>query len=487
MGKGGEPLELVDLDDAHIGRNDEVDIHVVEDGIKQLPNDEPPEEVMSTLNTAQQAAFRKLWQKVPPHIRDVHFDFNASLWEAEDINALGDLLCKFHHRFSKDGSDLGRVTIDPLKIVLKPGAHPVKQRPYRYSPVLQQKAQIEIDKLLVAGVLRRSYSNWASPLVVVAKANGGVRLTVNYKKLNAMSVIPKLPMPIVEDLLADLSSSKVFSTMDLVSGFFQCSIHEDSIPLTAVITSTGLYEFMSVPQGLSTSPGWFQSVMARVCENLERVRLFVDDIIVFSRDGAEHVKDLERFFERMVKFNLKLAPKKTNLGVKQVIFLGHKVTAEGVWPDPEKVVPMLNLPMPTNVSGLRSLLGSLSYYRKFLKNMSAKVRPLTELLKKGAKFAFTAAHVAIVKELMEKLSSLEVLAFPCYEGAISGERPFRLVTDASVLGFGAVVEQKQKNGRIRPVCYLSRSTFPNEANWPANELECGATVSYTHLTLPTKA
>jgi len=127
-----------------------------------------------------------------------------------------------------------------------------------------------------------------------------------------MSVIPKLPMPIVEDLLADLSSSKVFSTMDLVSGFFQCSIHEDSIPLTAVITSTGLYEFMSVPQGLSTSPGWFQSVMARVCENLERVRLFVDDIIVFSRDGAEHVKDLERFFERMVKFNLKLAPKKTN-------------------------------------------------------------------------------------------------------------------------------------------------------------------------------
>ena len=135
--------------------------------------------------------------------------------------------------------------------------------------------------------------------------------------------------------------------------------------------------------------------MARVCEGLERVRLFVDDIIVFSRDGAEHVQDLERFFERM-KFNLKLAPKKTNLGVKQVIFLGHKVTAEGVWPDPAKEAPMLDLPMPTNVSGLRSLLGSLSYYRKFLNNMSKKVRPLTELLKKGAKFVFTAEHVAKV-------------------------------------------------------------------------------------------
>ncbi len=216
--------------------------------------------------------------------------------------------------------------------------------------------------------------------------------------------------------------------------------------------------------------------MARVCENLERVKLFVDDIIVFSSDGAEHVKDLEQFFERMVKFDLKLAPKKTNLGVKQVVFLGHKVTAEGVWPDPEKVTPMLNLPMPTNVSGVRSLLGSLSYYRKFLKNMSAKVKPLTALLKKGAKFVFTAEHAAIVKELMERLSSPEVLAFPCYEGAISGERPFRLVTDASVLGLGAVVEQKQKDNKIRPLCYLSRSTFPNEANWPANELECGAIV-----------
>ena len=132
------------------------------------------------------------------------------------------------------------------------------------------------------------------------------------------------------------------------------------------------------------------------------------------------MRDLERFFERMVKFNLKLAPKKTNLGVKVVTFLGHQVTAEGIGPDPEKVRPLREVPMPTNVSQLRSMLGSLSYYRKFLKNMSAKLRPINEMLKKGAKFAFTAEHVAGVRKMMDILSGPEVLPFPpCYEGAIS--------------------------------------------------------------------
>ncbi|CAB1110566.1 unnamed protein product [Ectocarpus sp. CCAP 1310/34] len=122
----------------------------------------------------------------------------------------------------------------------------------------------------------------------------------------------------------------------------------------------------------------------------------------------------------MVKFNLKLAPKKTNLGVKVVTFLGHQVTAEGIGPDPEKVRPLREVPMPTNVSQLRSLLGSLSYYRKFLKNMSAKLKPINAMLKKGEKFAFTADHVAVVRKMMDILSGPTVLAFPCYEGCDLG-------------------------------------------------------------------
>ncbi|CAB1111520.1 unnamed protein product [Ectocarpus sp. CCAP 1310/34] len=277
-------------------------------------------------------------------------------------------------------------------------------------------------------------------------------------------------------LLADLNSAKIFSTLDLISGFFQCCIEEDSIPITAVITATGLYEFKAMPQGLSSSPGWFHSVMQRVCDGLERVRLFIDDVIVYSRNGAEHVQDLERFFERMTKFNLKLAPKKAQLGVKVVTFLGHQVTAEGIEPCPKKVKPMLQMPMPTNVSQLRSILGSLSYYRKFLKGMSAKLHSVTALLKKDAKFAFTAKHAEVIQEMKDKLSSPEVLAFPDYEGAITGKRKFRLITDASISGLGAVIEQEQEDGTVRPLCYLSRSTYPNERRWSATELECGAIV-----------
>lgn len=154
VGRGGEPLKQVSLDEFSLEENEEFKVHMVQEGEAEMPNDEPPADVMSSLNPAQQVAFRRLWQRVPPHIRDVHFDFNAELWEPADIDKLGDLLCKFEDRFSKHGADLGRVTVDPFRIVLKPGAQPVRQRPYRYSPVLNEKVQIEIDELLLAGVLR---------------------------------------------------------------------------------------------------------------------------------------------------------------------------------------------------------------------------------------------------------------------------------------------------------------------------------------------
>ena len=132
--------------------------------------------------------------------------------------------------------------------------------------------------------------------MVIAKADGRIRLTCNYKRLNAESIIPVMPLPTVDDLLSDYGGANVFSTMDLVSGFFPCAIHEDSIPLTAVCTQNGNYEWTVMPMGLASSPGWFQSIMLRVCDGLERVRLCIDDTVCFSKNGEEHVCDLERFF-----------------------------------------------------------------------------------------------------------------------------------------------------------------------------------------------
>ena len=151
-------------------------------------------------------------------MRAIHFDFEGIRWAAADIDSLGNLLNKYANRFSKHTTDLGHVTIDPFRIILKKDAQPVKQRPYRHSPVLAAKIQTEIDKLVLAGILRRSYSNWSSPLVVIAKADGRIRLTCNYKRLNAQPIISVMPLPTVDDLLSD-SEERMFLVLWIWSFF----------------------------------------------------------------------------------------------------------------------------------------------------------------------------------------------------------------------------------------------------------------------------
>ena len=143
---------------------------------------QPPQNVMSQLDAQQQKSFNRLWSQTPEHLLMIRFGLDKAAWQPQDIDALGDNLCKFEHRFSKHSTDLGHVTVDPFRIVLRQDATPVKQKPYRHSPVLAAKVRTEIDKLLLTGFLRRSYSNWASPLVAVAKSDGRIRLTCNYKK-----------------------------------------------------------------------------------------------------------------------------------------------------------------------------------------------------------------------------------------------------------------------------------------------------------------
>ena len=141
--------------------------------------EEPPPAVLSSMNPLQRNAFIRQWNRVLARLRAIHFDFEESLWMEQDIDSLGSLLCKYAHRFSKYSADLGHVAVDPFRIIHKKCAQPVKQRPYRHSPVLAAKVQTEIDRLVLAGILRRPNSNWTSPLVVVAKADGRIRLTCN--------------------------------------------------------------------------------------------------------------------------------------------------------------------------------------------------------------------------------------------------------------------------------------------------------------------
>ena len=339
-------------------------ISCVQSQEKDTPSQKsPPPSMTVNMSEDQQSPFLKLWDKIPPHLHDINFGINHAEWGTVEIAQLADVLLHYEYRFSRDKTDVGHCTALPFRIELNPGTCLIKQRPYRRNPAINAKVQIEIDKLLAAGVRRKSNFHWASPLVVVMKKDGNIRLTCNYQRLNDATIIPVLPLPSIDELLDSLGGSTVFSVLDLASGFFQAAIEPDSIPLTAVCTKTGLYEWLRMPMGTSGSPGSFQRLMTQVCEGLQRVQLYLDDIVVHSKSGSHHVTNLRGFLAR--QYNLKLAPKKAHIGAPEVQFLGHSVSPFGVSPDPKKIDAMLKMTMPSTERELRSLLGSVSYLRKF--------------------------------------------------------------------------------------------------------------------------
>ena len=205
---------------------------------------------------------------------------------------------------------------------------------------------------------------------------------------------------------------------DLVSGFFQCAIDKGSFHLTAECTQDGLWERTVMPQGLASSPACFQSIMLRVCEGLERVKLFIDDIVCFSKNGEQHVCDLRRFLERLTRFNLKLAPNNALLGTAEIIFLGHDISSEGVGPHPGKVKAMKEMSMPRNVSQLRSLLGALS-------DGNSPRWPLehdrpTPCYEKESSSRYHRLMSALSEKRYNNCPVLTFWAFPDFESAISG-------------------------------------------------------------------
>ena len=251
----------------------------------------------------------------------------------------------------------------------------------------------------------------------------------------------------------------------------QITIHKDTIPLTAFCTPTRLFEWLVMPQGSSAAPGWFVKVINEVIKGLPNVAAHLDDVTVFDPDPASHALNIKEFFKQLTKHNLKLSPSKAKIGATDADFLGHTISPAGIRPNASKVAALLRMPMPRDIKQLRSLLGGFSYYRKFLDDMAKRIRPITALLKKGVKFVFTPAMEAIVRKLLEDLSAPPVLVYPDWDAVADNSRPFLLYCDASVDGFGATLEQEQKDGSIRPIVFISRGTLESERHWTPLDLE----------------
>ena len=219
--------------------------------------DEPPPELLNRLDHNQRESFLRLWNTVPPHIRRIDFALDAPGWDPPAIDALSDTLAAYADVFSISKLDYGECSLRPFEIKVPTGTQPIQSRPYRLNPVLSKQVDAILDSYFAAGLIQHSTSPWSSPLECVPKKSGGIRITVNYQKLNKVPEIPRIAIPRVDEVLDTLGGGSVFFAFDLFSGFTQLTINPDTIPLTAFCTPNGLYEWLRMPQG--APPGSFRS------------------------------------------------------------------------------------------------------------------------------------------------------------------------------------------------------------------------------------
>ncbi|XP_063785579.1 uncharacterized protein LOC134933980 [Pseudophryne corroboree] len=378
--------------------------------------------------------------------------------------------------FSKSPTELG--IVENIQHQIPTGdARPIKERHRPVAPGLYQPVRQMLEDMRSNGVIRESHSPWAAPMVLVKKKDGQLRFCVDYRKLNSVTHRDAYPLPRIEESLTALKAAKYFSTLDLTSGYWQVQMAEADKEKTAFVTPMGLYEFNRMPFGLCNAPATFQRVMEHCLghRNFEIVLLYLDDIIIFSRTYPEHLQHLREVFQQLAKYGLKLKPSKCHLLKPEVQYLGHIVNAEGVSPDPDKIKAVLEWPVPRTVKDVRRFLGFVGYYRRFIQDFAKVATPLTELLRGIPKDGYNRKVLVEWSEtrqssfdyLKKALTEAPLLAYPDYS------IPFRLYTDASKQGLGAVLAQVQE-GQERVVAYASRSlrkTERNDANYSAFKLE----------------
>ena len=347
---------------------------------------------------------------------------------------------------------------------------PVTQ-PYRRIPPSQfEDVRQHIQELADKGVIQPSSSPYASPIVIVRKKDGSIRLCVDYRKLNAVTRKDAFPLPRIDESLDAIGGASLFSTLDLASGYHQVAMQEDDREKTAFITPFGLWEFTRMPFGLCGAPATFQRLMQFSMNDLVlRILLvYLDDVLVFSSDFEEHLRRLETVFTRLRDIGLKLNPEKCRFGAREVHYLGHVVSGEGVATDPDKIAAVNDWPTPKTTREVRSFLGLASYYRKFVQGFAEIARPLHQVVARATANNSHKRPVSISgfwdRECQLAFNSLKTaLTTAPVLGYADFSLPFQLEVDASFEGLGAILSQQQQVGR-RVIAYASRGLRPNERN-----------------------
>lgn len=348
---------------------------------------------------------------------------------------------------------------------------PVRKKTYKVSASKNDFIEGQVKELLEKKIIQPSTSPWAAPVVVVDKKDGNKRLCVDYRGLNAKTHLDAYPMPQIVDILESMNGAKVFSTLDLKSGYWQMEMEHSSVEKTAFCTSSGLYEFLCLPFGLKNSAASFQRLMEQVLREHKNkfCLVYIDDIVVYSSSMSTHIEHLQKVFSCLKKAGLSLNLKKCNFIKPSLTFLGHVISAEGVKTDPEKISAVQSFPVPASVKEVQRFLGLSGWYHRFIENFSEKAAPLHALKKKGAKWIWSEDCQRAFETIKQDLISAPVLISP------DVNRAFKVQTDASENGLGAVLTQEE-GGQERVVAYASRLLKGAEKAYSTSEKECLAVV-----------
>jgi hypothetical protein len=373
--------------------------------------------------------------------------------------------------FDWNNDKMGLTTLAEHEIVLENEITPIRHRPYRISPEESNHLKKELDRLCEMGIIKPSNTPFTSPIILVKKKNGEYRMVVDYRKLNKQTRDDPYPLPRIDDLIDELGDSRIFSALDLRSGFHQVPMKENSKYLTGFTTKFGVYEYITLPMGLKGSPACFQRLIDVCYQQLLHKCLvaFIDDLNVHSKTMDQHLIDLENLFFYTQKGGLVFNIDKCTFFRNELKFLGYIITQDGIKTDDDKIKKVREFPIPTTIKQVRGFIGLASYYRRFVKDFAKIARPLHNQTKTD-KTKWGEEETIAFEKLKEMLTTAPILKRPDFE------KEFFVHCDGSKLGIGAILSQFDDENKEHPVIYLSRGLRAAEKNYGASKLECLALV-----------
>ena len=394
-------------------------------------------------------------------------------WPPELALKFERMLMEHHNIFSLEPNEIGCTDATEHVIELL-DTEPFKERFCRIAPPLVEEVREHLQEMLDGGAIRPSQSPWCNAVVLVHKKDGGLRFCINFRRLNSRTKKDAYPIPRMQETMESMVGAQFFSTMDLKSRFWQVKMAKDSQQYTTfTVGSMGVYEFLRMPYGLCNAPVTFQRLMQNCLRelNLTYALIYLDDVIVFSRTEDEHLHRLQVVFGRFLEHGLKLKPSKCHFLQDEITFLGHEISADGMRPGTANLKAIAEMAPPKTYTQIRHFTGMTGFFRRFIKGYSKIAKPLKDLLKgeasklKNEELKLTPEALHAFEELKKKCMTAPVLVFANFH------KPFRLETDASGEGLGAILLQESDDGQYHPVAFASWELKGGEPKYHSSKLE----------------